>query len=173
MNGNQKHTELTETDLKFLKRCLELAQEAFEAGDEPFGSILVSGNGQILAEERNRVNEINILYHPEIELARWAVENLSAEERKNAVMYTSGEHCPMCAAAHGWAGIGGLVYLSSAEQLGEWVAGTGVPEAPIRFYPAGEIIRNVVIKGPADGEMPERIKELQLKSEKRKNENRS
>jgi len=25
-------------------------------------------------------------------------------------MYTSGEHCPMCAAAHGWVGIGKLVY---------------------------------------------------------------
>lgn len=35
-----------------------------------------------MAEERNRVNEINILYHPEIELAKWAVENLNAEERK-------------------------------------------------------------------------------------------
>lgn len=34
MNQN-KHSELNETDLKFLKRCLELAQEAFEAGDEP------------------------------------------------------------------------------------------------------------------------------------------
>jgi tRNA(Arg) A34 adenosine deaminase TadA len=29
------------TDLRHLERCIELATEALEAGDEPFGSILV------------------------------------------------------------------------------------------------------------------------------------
>lgn len=168
MNQN-KHSELNETDLKFLKRCLELAREAFEAGDEPFGSILVSGDGRILAEERNRVNEINILYHPEIELAKWAIENLTVEERKNAVMYASGEHCPMCAAAHGWAGIGGLVYLSSAKQLFEWRSEVNSTDTPIRFYPVEEIISNINLKGPAEGDLLNEIKELQLKSAERKN----
>ena len=33
---------ITETDLKHLKRCVELARTALELGDEPFGSVLVS-----------------------------------------------------------------------------------------------------------------------------------
>ena len=94
--------KLNEQDYQFLKRCLELAEEASNAGDQPFGSILVSGDGRILAEERNRINEINVLFHPEIELSKWAVENLSVEERKAATMYTSGEHCPMWAARMLW-----------------------------------------------------------------------
>lgn len=156
--------KLNEQDYQFLKRCLELAEEAFNAGDQPFGSILVSGDGRILAEERNRINEINVLFHPEIELSKWAVENLSVEERKAATMYTSGEHCPMCAAAHGWAGIGGLVYLSSAEQLGEWMKEAGSKEAPIHFFPVEEIIKDIRLKGPAEGELIEKIRELQIKA---------
>ncbi len=34
-----------DTDLTYLRRCVELAREAFEAGDQPFGSLLVDGAG--------------------------------------------------------------------------------------------------------------------------------
>ena len=35
-------TEVTEADLPHLRRCVELATEAVEAGDFPFGSVLVA-----------------------------------------------------------------------------------------------------------------------------------
>lgn len=35
-------------DLKHLQRCVELAKTALEKGDEPFGSILVSAEGEVL-----------------------------------------------------------------------------------------------------------------------------
>lgn len=44
----------TPTDLKFLQRCLSLAEEALYAGDQPFGSILVNANNEIIVEARNR-----------------------------------------------------------------------------------------------------------------------
>ena len=68
---------ITTTDEKHLRRCLELATESVEAGDEAFGSVLVNQAGEIIAEARNRVNEKTILAHPEIDLAYWAAENLS------------------------------------------------------------------------------------------------
>jgi len=43
-------TEVTEADLPHLRRCVELATEAVEAGDFPFGSVLVAANGTVLAE---------------------------------------------------------------------------------------------------------------------------
>ncbi|CAM5689808.1 nucleoside deaminase [Streptomyces violaceorubidus] len=41
-----------DAELPHLRRCVELAAEALEAGDEPFGSVLVGGDGTLLAEDR-------------------------------------------------------------------------------------------------------------------------
>lgn len=153
---------LSEKDVKHLNRCLELAKEALDAGDKPFGSVLVNENNQVIAEARNKVNELNALAHPEFELAQWAANNLSAKERKRTIMYTSGEHCPMCSAAHGWVGLGTIVYLSAAKQLVGWLEEINAPKSPIKFIPIQDIITDCKVKGPAEGEMLTKIKELQL-----------
>src|SRR5690606_31302505 len=46
---------ISEQDRIHLRRCVELATSALNAGDEPFGSVLVSADGQVLFEDRNRV----------------------------------------------------------------------------------------------------------------------
>ena len=153
---------LTPIDLRHLRHCLALATEALQAGDEPFGSILVGAGGEVLAQARNRVNELNHLAHPELELAQWAATHLAPDARAAATLYTSGEHCPMCAAAHGWVGLGKIVYLSSGEQLTQWLGALGVPEAPIRFMPVQAIIRDVAVAGPASGELLQAIKALHV-----------
>jgi len=45
-----------------------------EAGDEPFGSILVAANGEVFAEDRNYVSGGDHKQHPEFALARWAAK---------------------------------------------------------------------------------------------------
>ena len=103
-------------DLPHLRRCVELAAEAVDAGDHPFGSVLVAADGRVLAEDRNRENTMaDATRHPEFELARWAAANMTAADRAAATVFTSGEHCPMCAAAHAWVGLGRIVYVSSSE----------------------------------------------------------
>lgn len=156
--------KLKNNDQKYLERCLELAEESVKAGDEAFGSVLVNAEGKIIAEARNRVIEKTILAHPEIDLAYWAAENLSQEERLKTTMYTTGEHCPMCSAAHGWVGLGTLVYLSSAKQLGEWQKDDHLPDAPINFLPVEEIIKNIEVRGPGEGDLLEKIKTLHRKT---------
>lgn len=159
--GNKPLAILT-ADLPHLRRCLELAREAFEAGDAPFGSVLVNDENEIIAESRNLANTTIATAHPEADLAKWALENLTADERKRTTMYTSGEHCPMCSAAHGWAGLGPIVYLASAAQLAEWRKSVDGPEPPIRFYPIQEIVPHLQVRGPGYGELLEEIKSLQL-----------
>ena len=59
---------LTDLELDHLRRCLELASEALDAGDEPFGSVLVDEDGVRRAEDRNRTADGDATRHPEFEL---------------------------------------------------------------------------------------------------------
>jgi tRNA(Arg) A34 adenosine deaminase TadA len=152
--------EITEADLPYLRRCVELAAEAVEAGDFPFGSVLVAGDGTVLAEDRNReVTAGDPTRHPEFELARWAATNMTPPERAAATVYTSGEHCPMCAAAHAWAGLGPIVYATSTRQLGAWLAELGVGPAPVLPLAIPDVTRGVVVAGPVP-ELAEQVRDL-------------
>ncbi|WP_019638711.1 nucleoside deaminase [Paenibacillus fonticola] len=150
---------INDTDLKHLRRCIQLAKDALGAGDEPFGSILVSSDGEVLAEDHNHVAGGDHTQHPEFALARWAANNLTKEEREKATVYTSGEHCPMCAAAHGWAGLGRIVYASSSKQLVQWLGELGVPASRVRNLPIQDVIRDTVVDGPVP-ELAEEVREL-------------
>jgi len=149
----------TDIDLAHLRRCVELAEEALDAGDEPFGSVLVAADGRVLFEDRNRVAGGDRTRHPEFEIARWAAAHLSPTERAAATVYTSGEHCPMCAAAHGWVGLGRIVYASSSQQLSAWLDELGVPPPPVRALPIRDIVPSVAVEGPVPA-LAERIKTL-------------
>ncbi|NLX70078.1 MAG: nucleoside deaminase [Clostridiales bacterium] len=150
---------ISDLDMKFLRRCVELAKIALEKGDEPFGSVLVSADGEVLAEDHNHVASGDHTQHPEFALARWAAANMTPEERSKATVYTSGEHCPMCAAAHGWVGLGRIVYASSSEQLVQWMNEMGVPPSRVRNLPIQEVIRDTVVDGPVP-ELAEQIRQL-------------
>ncbi|MFE9900841.1 nucleoside deaminase [Streptomyces achromogenes] len=146
-------------ELRYLRRCVELAEEALDAGDEPFGSVLVAGDGTVLAEDRNRVADGDRTRHPEFELARWAAARLTPEERAAATVYTSGEHCPMCAAAHAWVGLGRIVYIVSSVQLAGILAELGVPAPPVRTLPVRDIAPGVAVAGPVP-ELVDEVREL-------------
>jgi tRNA(Arg) A34 adenosine deaminase TadA len=139
---------------------VELAAEAVDAGDHPFGSVLVAGDGRVLAEDRNRENSAgDATRHPEIDLARWAAANLTADERAAATVFTSGEHCPMCSAAHAWVGLGRIVYVSSSEQLIAWLAELGVPPSPVVPLAINQVAPGLVVQGPVPG-LDEQVREL-------------
>ena len=147
-------------DLPHLRRCVELAAEAVAAGDHPFGSVLVAADGQVLAEDRNRENTAgDATRHPEFDLARWAAANRTAADRAGATVFTSGEHCPMCAAAHAWVGLGRIVYVSSSEQLTGWLAELGVPPSPVRALAVREVAPGLTVQGPVAG-LDEQVREL-------------
>jgi len=153
---------ISDQDRVYLRRCVELATSALEAGDEPFGSVLVSPEGKILFEDRNRVAGGDHTRHPEFEIARWAARNISLEDRAQCTVYTSGEHCPMCAAAHGWVGLGRIVYASSTEQLMSWLSELGVPQGRVRALRIGEVIRDTQVDGP-DHELAEQVRQLHVR----------
>lgn len=157
---------ISPTDINHLKRCVDLARQALAAGDAPFGSVLVSGAGTVLFEDHNHVAGGDQTQHPEFAIARWAAANLSQEERRNATVYTSGEHCPMCAAAHAWVGLGRIVYSSSSQQLSEWMAEWGVTPGPVLPLPVNAVAPDVPVAGPVP-ELASEVKELQRRYQTR------
>lgn len=150
---------IDDRDRQYLRRCIDLARAAVEAGDEPFGSVLVSEQGDILFEDRNHVAGGDQTRHPEFAIARWAAGNMTPEERRRATVYTSGEHCAMCAAAHGWVGLGRIVFASSTTQLVEWLATLDVPPPRVRPLPIREVITDTVVDGPVP-EFADEIRDL-------------
>ncbi|MDH6194261.1 tRNA(Arg) A34 adenosine deaminase TadA [Mycobacterium frederiksbergense] len=140
---------ISENDLRQLRICVDLAREALDDGDEPFGSILVDSTGTTVFADRNRVKGGDATQHPEFAIARWAAEHLTPEQRARATVYTSGEHCPMCAAAHAWVGLGRIVYATSAAQLSGWLAEWGAAAPPVAALPISTVAAGVAVDGPA------------------------
>ncbi len=139
---------------RHLERCVELAAEALADDDDPFGSVLVGADGTALAEDRNRISGGDATRHPEFTLARWAAEHLAPAERAAATVFTSGEHCPMCSAAHAWVGLGPIVYIHSSLQLVAWLTEFGAPLPPVRTLAIGDVAPGVVTEGPVASLLP-------------------
>lgn len=158
--GMTNFIDLTEQDRRYLKQCVVLAREALDDGDEPFGTVLVSAEDEVLFSDRNRVSNGDHTRHPEFAIARWAAEHLTLEQRASATVYTSGEHCPMCSAAHAWVGLGRIVYASSCEQLAAWHNQWGIPAGPVAPLPIPAVAPHVDVAGP-DAELAEHIRQLQ------------
>jgi tRNA(Arg) A34 adenosine deaminase TadA len=146
-------------DVEYLRRCAALAAQAVEAGDEPFGSLLVDPDGVVRFEDHNHVAGGDATRHPELAIALWAVENLSPQQRAASTVYTSGEHCPMCAAAHAWVGLGRIVYAASSAQLTPWRREWGASPSPVAALPITTVAPGVPVDGPAP-ELTETMKAL-------------
>lgn len=151
---------ITAEDQTHLQRCIALAREALDAGDQPFGSVLVSSDGRELFADRNRVSGGDRTQHPEFAIARWAAANLTPEQRASATVYTSGEHCPMCAAAHALVGLGRIMYASSSAQLTAWRTEWGLPSGPVLPLPIQEVAPEVDVAGP-DTDLSQVVRQLQ------------
>lgn len=141
--------------MNHLRTAVDLAHEAFEAGDDPFGSVLVGPDGSELWRGRNLAGSGDETQHPELAAAQWSAR-LSPAVRAGCTVYTSGEHCPMCSAAHGWMGLGPIVYAVSSAQLSSWRASWGSPPSPVVVLPINALTPSVPVSGPVpefEGEM--------------------
>ncbi len=150
---------ISDEDLRYLRRCVELARTAQDGGDEPFGSVLVDASSEILFADHNRVKDGDATQHPEFAIARWAAENLTSRQRAASTVYTSGEHCPMCSAAHAWVGLGRIVYAVSSATLSGWLADWGVAPGAVLPLPINAVAPAVPVEGPAP-ELEAEMKEL-------------
>lgn len=84
---------------RFMRRALELAQEAAAEGEVPVGAVVVK-NGEIVGCGRNRREEArHALAHAELEAIDDACRTLGGWRLFGCDLYVTLEPCPMCAGA--------------------------------------------------------------------------
>jgi tRNA(adenine34) deaminase len=97
-----------------MRRALELAARAAEAGDVPVGAVVVGPGGEVLGEGWNlREAEGDPTAHAEVVAVRAAAGRLGTWRLEDCTLVVTLEPCPMCA---------GAVVLSRLERVvfGAW-----------------------------------------------------
>lgn len=102
----------------YLRRAIEISKEAREAGNTPFGALLVNKEGEIIMEQGNiEITEKICTGHAEATLAARASHEYCREFLWDCTLYTTAEPCAMCAGAIYWANIGRVVYGMTERRL--------------------------------------------------------
>lgn len=99
------------TPEQLLQTAMGLAAEAAERGDPPFGALLVSPHGEVVAMASSRnVSADDPTAHAEIELLRQAARAGVRPPLTGYTVAVNAEPCSMCASALVKAGVGNLFY---------------------------------------------------------------
>jgi tRNA(Arg) A34 adenosine deaminase TadA len=140
---------MARSDEHWVRRAVELARQARDRGDEPFGALLVRDD-VVLLEARNAVNTDNdITQHAEQRLISKASKQVDPQAVAEATLYTSTEPCPMCAGAISWARVPRVVFGFPAAAL-QSMAETGPAEhwsGPVKDGPVLEAEARKVHEG--------------------------
>ena len=114
-----------------VRRTIDLAWAARDAGDHPFGALLAV-DGEVLVEARNRVTtSSDLTAHAETELVREAERTGLLPRLADGVVVASTEPCPMCMGALFWAGARHIVFGLRASRLNRLSTAPGA--APYGF----------------------------------------
>ena len=109
---------LSDSDGRYLREAIALADTARERGNRPFGALIVAADGRVLAQASNANGESgDCTAHAELSAIRLASPLHSRDELAGATLYSSAEPCVMCAGAIFWSAIGRVVYGIDAERL--------------------------------------------------------
>ncbi|HKE36789.1 MAG TPA: tRNA adenosine(34) deaminase TadA [Candidatus Baltobacteraceae bacterium] len=96
-------------DERYLRRAMQLAEEAQAAGDVPIGAVLVCGDLVLEAKNEKEATR-DATAHAEMLLLREASRRLHAWRLSDATIYVTKEPCVMCAGAMIAARIKRVVY---------------------------------------------------------------
>lgn len=88
-----------DTDEKYMKQALKLAEKAYENGDVPIGCVIVY-DGKVIGRGYNRRNkDKTTLAHAEILAIKKASKVIGDWRLEDCTMYVTLEPCQMCAGA--------------------------------------------------------------------------
>jgi tRNA(adenine34) deaminase len=105
-------------DREFMRRALQLAQRAREAGEVPVGALVVA-EGRIVGEGWNRpISSRDATSHAETEAIRAACATLANYRLGGTTLYVTLEPCAMCIGAIFHARVARVVYGAADPKTG-------------------------------------------------------
>lgn len=99
---------------------MRLALEEAKKGDAPYGAVIVKDNAAIAVAHNTVRRDSDPSAHAEINAIRSLTAKLKNPSLEGYSIYTTGEPCPMCAAACVWTGISEIIYGASIKDLTDY-----------------------------------------------------
>jgi tRNA(adenine34) deaminase len=115
---------------QWMRRAIELATSAGNAGEVPVGAIIVDRQGEIIATgENRRERDRDPTAHAEIVAIRAAGNALNDWHLSDCTLYVTLEPCPMCAGAIVAARLKLLVYGADDAKTGSVRTVLNIPDS--------------------------------------------
>ena len=109
---------MTREDL--MRKAIELSKENVENGGGPFGAVIATKEGEIVATGVNRVTvSCDPTAHAEVSAIRAAAAKLGTFNLSGYEIYTSCEPCPMCLGAIYWAHLDKIYYGNNKDDAAD------------------------------------------------------
>ena len=101
------------TKEELMRKAIELSKENVANGGGPFGAVIATKEGEIIATGVNRVtSSCDPTAHAEVSAIRAAAAKLGTFNLSGYEIYTSCEPCPMCLGAIYWAHLDCIYYAN-------------------------------------------------------------
>lgn len=98
---------------ELMRRAIAVSENSARNGGGPFGAVIASKDGEIIAEASNSVTiDHDPTAHAEVNCIRKATAKLGTFDLAGYDIYTSCEPCPMCLGAIYWAHLDKIYYAN-------------------------------------------------------------
>ena len=110
--------EQEKKDEMYMRKALAEAQQAFDEGEIPIGTVIVCQD-HIIARAHNLTETLcDVTAHAEMQAITAAANELGGKYLTDCTLYVTVEPCIMCAGALGWSQITRVVYGCRDEKRG-------------------------------------------------------
>jgi tRNA(Arg) A34 adenosine deaminase TadA len=117
MKKYSPETAISNTDAMYLRDAIRMSQVAKQRGNRPYGAVIVSNGGAVLAEAYCHSTESgDCTGHAETTAIRMLNSKISKDELSSSTLYASAEPCVMCAGAIWWSGVQRVVFGIDTER---------------------------------------------------------
>lgn len=138
-------------DEAFLRLAIDLAKQGRQAGEYPFGAVLVYENNIVHQAYDRSIEMCDPTAHVELQVIREYCQSSQKMSLDGYVLYCSTEPCVMCAGAIHWSNLSKVVFSVSQTMLQQLSKGKSKPSATALINIGNKTIKVVGPLLPEEG----------------------